>query len=106
MKRYWITFHNRFIVSRKLTFVRWFHSKHPGKYCWADCVSYAFSSSSINPFKIQSAIGCKKESLEHSCKACYCGAWSQGKCFDLLSKEEQNLLRIRIKNKVSSQLPF
>jgi len=78
-----------------MKFINWFYKKFPGKYCWTDCVSWAYASERWNPFKIDRPTGCATESKEHPTKACYCGCWMNGKCWDLLSKEEQE----KIKNK-------
>lgn len=89
----------------KLKFIKWFHSKFPGKYCWADCVAWAYSKS-WNPFTVDRSEGCKKESTEHSTKSCYCGGWQKGKCFDLLSKEDQEKIVAGKYEIVSEQSPF
>lgn len=60
----------------------------PKKFCWADCVSWAYSR---RWFGIDSSNGCKKESEGN--KTCYCGLWVNGKFFPSLSKDEQEILR-------------
>lgn len=80
------------MIRFKLRFIGWFHSKFPAKYCWADCVSWAYSKR-WNPFKIDKAKACEIESVTHSCEQCYCGAWNRGKCWDLISEKEREALR-------------
>lgn len=75
------------MVLPKIKFVTWFSRLFPGKYCWTECVSWAYSSSAFNPFKIEKSNGCRTESLDK--ESCYCGQWYKGKCFSLLSDEEQ-----------------
>lgn len=101
---FWRKFHAKYLERRKLNFIRWFHSKFPAKYCWADCVSWSFSPYKFNPFSIDSAKGCKAESKEHSTGFCYCGSWNKGKCFDLLPESEKN--KIRNENTETLDLPF
>lgn len=88
--------------------MQWFHSKlYPGKYCWADCVSWAFSPTRFNPFEIQTSGGCEVESKEHEHEACYCGSWYKGVCFDTLSKKEQQAIRDEQKKELENEkLPF
>jgi hypothetical protein len=88
----------------KLKFVYWLNKKFPGRYCWADCVAWAFSKRR-NPFKISDSSGCKRESETHSSDSCYCGGWVKGKCFDLLSEKEQAALRIK-HLETESEMPF
>ena len=85
----WYHFHGKHLQKRKLRFVTWLDKKYPGKYCWADCVSWSIDTGAFNPFKIDRSGGCLLESIEHSTGACYCGAWIDGKCFDLLSEQER-----------------
>jgi len=102
-------FFNRFIQSKKLKFIVWFDAKNPGKYCWADCVSWAFSPTQWNPFDIGSSEGCEIESKEHSHKTCYCGGWMNGVCFAKLSKAEQQKIRDEQETeyqKIKENLPF
>ncbi len=92
--KYFFPFHRKYLQDIKLTFVQWFHSKlYPGKYCWADCVGWAFSPTRFNPYDIESSKGCEAESKEHECETCYCGSWHKGVCFDTLTKKEQQKVR-------------
>lgn len=94
----------------KMKFVTWWDKKFPGKYCWADCVSWAFAYDRWNPFKIESSRGCEIESKTDGLyKMCYCGGWKDGICFAKLPKEEQ--LRIRQESdaerkQIEDDLPF
>lgn len=93
----------------KLKVASLLHSMFPGKYCWADCVVFAFSNTRWNPFKIDSAKGCEIESKEHSTKMCYCGGWNNGQCWDKLPKKEQERIRAEIKKEMANEpedLPF
>lgn len=94
-------------IQRRMRFVSWFHSLFPGKYCWADCVSWAYSKS-WNPFIIDNAKGCEQESLDHPHRLCYCGGWKDGKCYDKLTKEEKDSEIKAIKEICTMQndLPF
>lgn len=78
------------LLVLKLRFIGFFHSKlFPGKYCWADCVSWAYGRKRWNPFRIDSSRGCKTESKEREHHACYCGGWKDGQCYDLMTKEQR-----------------
>ena len=88
----WYHFHGKHLQKRKLHFISWFDEKYPGKYCWADCVAWSFNTSAFNPFKIDSSRACEIESETIECGSCYCGGWNQGKCWDLLSKEERKAI--------------
>lgn len=76
------------MVKFKMWFVQIWHDLVPGKYCWADCVSWAYGSR-WNPFKIESSSGCITESKEHKDGCCYCGMCHKGVHWDTLSKEAQ-----------------
>ncbi len=102
----WILFHNQRLERKKLKFIVWFHSKFPNKYCWADCVVWAFSPKKLNPFSIDSANACEAESKTHSTSMCYCGNWREGKCYDKLSKEEKEILSNNSKKESADDLPF
>jgi hypothetical protein len=91
----------RFRVRLKLKFITWFFNKHPDKYCWADCVSWAYSPK-LNPFKVDSASACEKESSDTG--SCYCGCWYKGKCYLTLSSEEKNA--IIKENSITTEIPF
>lgn len=104
---YWAQFHGKFLVMPKMKFISWFHNLYPDKYCWTDCVGWAFRSDSFNPFRIENARGCEIESIQHEHQCCYCGGWQSGKCFSKLSDEEQEKMRNRFeKEKEISGLPF
>lgn len=107
IEKKWMQFHNKHLVKRKLHFVAWFDKKFPGKYCWADCVSWAFDWRCFNPFKIGRAEGCKIESEQYP-HCCYCGKWSNGKLWQGLSKEERNAIRgmEEIVHSEDEDLPF
>lgn len=111
VKRAWYRFHKKHLKKRKLRFVYWFDKKFPGKYCWADCVSWAFNSGAFNPFKIGNAQACKTESeIDAYYHQCYCGGWSKGKCWALLTDEERNAIiaqeEIINKGDGDNNLPF
>ena len=91
--RAWVRFHRDYLAHRKLKFATWWDNINSGKYCWADCVSWAFSPEEWNPFKISSSKGCEIESIEHEHESCYCGGWNKGVCFSLLSTDEQKKIR-------------
>lgn len=91
--RIWCQFHEKKLEHKKLKFVRWFSALFPGKYCWADCVSWSFSRGRFNPFRIDGTKGCEIESKEHSTGHCYCGGWQDGQCWDKLSKAEQDKIK-------------
>jgi len=74
-----------------MRFASWWHNQFPGKYCWADCVSWVFDWKRFNPFRIEKAGGCKIESETYPFN-CYCGCWINGKCWDLLSEKEQHAI--------------
>ncbi len=96
----------------KLKFIIWFHSFFAGKYCWAECVAWAYSPTRINPFLIQKSFPCAQESEDDQIQACYCGSWQNGVCFDTLSKKQQEMKRaeMRIVHELEagypSDLPF
>lgn len=94
------------MLSIKLKFVRWFHSKFPAKYCWADCVAWAYSRNRFNPFRIDKATACDLESREGDNGMCYCGGWNKGQCFDKLSKEEREAYRNKITETDTTKPPF
>lgn len=82
------------VKKRRLKFIQVFDRLFKNKYCWADCVSWAFNGSlfsnsirPISPFKIDSSESCRKES--EGWNTCYCGRFCNGFAFDELSKEEQ-----------------
>lgn len=79
------------LENGKLKFIRRFASLFVGKYCWADCVAWAFSATRFNPFKIEPSKGCEIESADK--KTCYCGGWADGKCVEKLSETEIEILR-------------
>jgi hypothetical protein len=107
MKKHWYKFFKkRKIEKHKLKFVSWFDNLFKGKYCWTDCVSFAFSPERFNPFRIESSKGCEIESIKHQHKLCYCGGWQNGKCFAKLSKEEQNKIREEMENTRPIEPPF
>ncbi len=109
MKRIWITFHKKHLDYRKLKFISWFHSKFPGKYCWADCVMWSMHPYKFNPFRVDKSKACEIESIEHDCKACYCGGWDNGKCWDLLPKEERESIKAEREKEyqlMKDDLPF
>ena len=87
----WTRFHSAYLVRPKLSFVRWFDNFFKGKYCWTDCVGWAFDSERFNPFKIDTSKGCEADSREN--ELCYCGGWKKGVCFAKLSKKEQGKIR-------------
>jgi hypothetical protein len=91
--KWWRKFHEKRLYKAKLGFISWFHPRYPGKYCWADCVSWAISPYKFNPFRIDNAVGCKNESETHSTRSCYCGGWNNGKCFDLLTEKQKQIAR-------------
>lgn len=104
MKRYWRRLHAKMFVSLKLKFIDWFYDKFSGKYCWADCVAWAYNSGRFNPFNIDKSLGCEEESKTHPCESCYCGIWNNGRCYSSLSEEEKEEM---FKNSpVSEDLPF
>ncbi len=106
MQKFWRRFHAKYLERRKLNFIRWFHSKFPDKYCWADCVSWSYSPYKFNPFRIDSAKGCQIESTTHSTNSCYCGGWNNGKCFDKLTQAEKDEIRKGITETPAIDLPF
>lgn len=109
LRIWWRNFHDKHLQKRKLSFVSKFHHKHKGQYCWADCVAWAFNYSRFNPFRIDKSKSCEIESQTHETEMCYCGGWEKGKCWDLLSKPEQEKrLEEAELNKVSlgEHLPF
>jgi len=89
----------------KLKFINWFFNLFPDKYCWADCVSWAYSNR-INPFKISSSLPCKIESKEHEHNLCYCGGWTNGKCYHTLPKIEKDRIQAEIDAQPDHPLPF
>lgn len=105
-QQWWCKFHRKHLEKRKLCFASWLHAKRPGKYCWADCVTWAMASQRMNPFKIDNAEGCKRESMDHEHKMCYCGGWMNGKCYDLMSREEQQKLKHETDLPVEEKIPF
>jgi hypothetical protein len=91
----------------KLRFVQWWYKVNPGKYCWADCVSFVFSPKRFNPFKIDKATCCKEESIQTE-GMCYCGQFNYGICFQELSKQEkEQMITDRLKaQELIDELPF
>lgn len=89
IQRWWRIFHATHLLKSKLKFIGWFHDRFKGKYCWADCVAWAYNPSQFNPFKAGTSKGCKIESKQHDTKMCYCGGWNNGVCWDTLPKQEQ-----------------
>lgn len=108
LKRWWSIFHSDHLRERKLKIAAWVDKKYPGKYCWADCVIWAYSPYKFNPFKIDKSDACKKESIEHSCKLCYCGGWNNGVCFALLPQEERDRLtaEYHAESKLETEITF
>lgn len=100
----WMQFHDKHLQKMKLQFADWFHKKFPGKYCWADCVSWANDWRRFNPFKIHNSTACERESFWEPPYTCYCGAWNNGKCYDLLSEKEKEALDP--KENLTDELPF
>lgn len=90
----------------KLRFISWFHKLFPAKYCWGDCVAWAYDHKRFNPFKIESAEGCKEESKTHSTNMCYCCGWENGKCWEKLPKEEKEKRQAEIHNSIVDDIPF
>ncbi len=86
-------FHRDYIADKKLKFVQWWDRINPGKYCWADCVSWAFDPEQWNPFKIGGSEGCEIESIEHEHEICYCGGWNKGVCFATLPQSERDRIK-------------
>lgn len=80
LRRFWKRFHQKFLENKKLRFASWWFDRDRSKYCWADCVMWAFSQYRFNPWKIDTSKGCELESKDHQCKACYCGIWQDGIC--------------------------
>jgi len=93
LRRFWWKLHDKYLVKRKLSFAGWLHHKFKGKYCWADCVGWAYNPARLNPFKIENSNACCEESKTHSTNMCYCGGWNNGVCYDLLSKEEKQKMK-------------
>lgn len=89
------------ILKLKIRFITWFHSLFPGRYCWADCVAWAYSNK-WNPFKIMRSRPCEIDSLDN--KSCYCGSWQDGKCWNNLSKEEKEIFSQQ--GEVTEGMPF
>lgn len=94
------------MLTKKLKFIRWFHSLFPGKYCWTDCVAWAYSKTRWNPFKIDGSKGCEVESIEHQVKACYCGSWKDGKCWEKLPQIERDVIITERECETIEHLPF
>lgn len=108
-KQCWAKFHDKYLERKKLKFARHWHDLFPGKYCWADCVSWSMDSGQFNPWKMSSAKGCEAESKEHATSTCYCGSWVNGKCWDKLTKSEQEAERLILDaeyEKQKNELPF
>lgn len=103
---YWSRFHKNHLERKKIRFVSWFDSVFPGKYCWAECVSWAFNCYNLNPFTIERSKGCKQESIDHEHKMCYCGGWQGGKCWALLTDEQQNKIKKERSGVSHEDLPF
>ena len=85
--RAWMRFHERFLQPAKLAVAHRLHAAYPTRFCWADCVAYAYSCESLNPLKIDGCGGCKKESIETG--NCYCGQWCNGRSWSELSEVEK-----------------
>jgi len=99
------------IYRFKLKVAKLLHSSFPGKYCWADCVTWAYARKRWNPFKIDNARGCEQESKDHPHKLCYCGGWQDGQCWDKLPKKERDRIHkeaeeARLNNPDTADLPF
>lgn len=97
------------IEKKKMRFVTWWFGLFPGKYCWADCVTWAFSPKRYNPFNIDTSKGCEEESKTHEHESCYCGNWNAGKCWDKYSKAEQKAITDEIDKQRAEQpddIPF
>jgi len=105
IKYWWYKFHSNHLQKIKLKFVSWWDSKNIGTYCWADCVSWAFSPTQWNPFTIGKSDGCRIESITHEHESCYCGQWSKGICFCALPKSEQERI-IAERHSDNTELPF
>lgn len=106
MKKMWGRLHAKFLVNKKIRFISLFHAKRPGKYCWADCVAWAYNSGRFNPYRIDKSVGCEFESLTHDSKMCYCGGWNNGKCWDSLSTEEKDKVIAENKIELPEGVPF
>lgn len=106
IKKWWYRFHTKRIEKKKLKFVKWFHSFQPHKYCWTDCVAFAYSPFRINPFKIDAPIGCKIDS--ETSNHCYCGSWYKGECWDKMTKEKQANIKTEINSPIElvEGIPF
>lgn len=85
LMKQWYIFHGKYMVLPKLKFILWFTKRFPGKYCWAECVSFAYGSGQWNPFKVMDSKGCEAASKKEM--ACYCGQWCEGKCDDKENKK-------------------
>lgn len=109
IKQWWRVVHKKRLESAKLKFVKWFSDQYSGKYCWADCVMWAYNATRFNPYKIDKATGCAQESIDHDTQSCYCGGWNSGQCWDLLSKKDQDAENEKRKielQEVEDHLPF
>jgi len=89
--RLWVRFHDGFLRAQKLRLAQFLHDKFPARFCWADCVSYAYGVFYFNPLKIQGCKGCKIESEQNT--ACYCGQWCNGRLWRDLTPTEQSEAR-------------
>ena len=108
IKRMWFQFHSDRLVKLKLKFVSWFDAKYPGKYCWDDCVAWAYSPRRFNPYKIENSKGCETESKTHDTESCYCGGWVNGKCYALLTEQEKSIMLAEREKQLefNDDLPF
>lgn len=72
----------------RLRFIYFFDSVFKNKFCWADCVSWAFNFKvkKFNPFNIDLAKTCREESEEYG--TCYCGRFYQGLAVSDLNASE------------------
>lgn len=75
-KQAWrIYFKKRELHKTKLCFITWLDSRLPNRFCWTDCVGWAFDPMAFNPFKLRRPVGCKLD--DH----CYCGRYVFGEKF-------------------------
>lgn len=100
LKHVWRDFYNRFLFRRKLRFISWWYNRNRRKYCWPDCVSWAYNPYRINPFIIDSCRGCQIESEFSQSASCWCGAWNNG-----VFKKDANDQKVSIE-KENTEPPF
>lgn len=107
--KHYYKFHRLYLNDIKLKFINWFYHLFPGKYCWADAVSWAHSPDRRNPFKVDTSRPCEAESKEGVHLSCYCGNWNDGTCWDKLSKAERKRIREEQNREIyesNDELPF